>query len=47
MRNKEGGTQIVNVMTPWAVFLAEGCGDISFVMKMDYFFKDLFFYSKA
>ena len=43
MMNKEGSTQIVNLMTPRAGVLALGCGHTSKIVKMRYSFKNLFF----
>ena len=46
MMTKEGSTKIVTFMTPWAGVLAIECGHISDIVKIDYFFKNLF-YSEA
>ena len=35
---KEGSTKIVNFMTPRAGVLVLGCGHISHIVKMHYFF---------
>ena len=47
MMNKEGSTKIVHFMTPGAGFLVLGCGHISHIVKMHYFFKNLLFNSQA
>ena len=39
--NKEGSTKIVTFMTPGAGVLVLGCGHISHIVKMHYFFKNL------
>ena len=44
---KEGSTKIVNFMTPVAGVLALGRGYISHIVKMHYFFKNLFLYYGA
>ena len=44
---KEGSTKIVYFMTPRARVLALGCGRISHIVKMHYFFKNLLLYSQA
>ena len=41
MMNKEGSTKIVNFMTPGSGVLVLGCGHISHIVKMHYFFKNL------
>ena len=41
MMTKEGSTKIVNFMTPGAGVLVLGCGHISHIVKMHYFFKNL------
>ena len=43
---KEGSTKIVNFMIPWAGVFVLGCGHISHIVKMHYFFKNLL-YSQA
>ena len=45
MMTKEGSIKIVNFMTPGAGVLALGCGHISHIVKMHYFFKNLLLYS--
>ena len=45
--NKEGSTKIVTFMTPGAGVLVLGCGHISHIVKMHYFFKNLLLYSQA
>ena len=47
MMNKEGSTKIVTFMTPRAEVLVLGCGHISHIVKMHYFFKSLLIYSHA
>ena len=47
MMTKERSTKIVNFMTPWAGVLALGCGHISHIVKIHYFFKNLLLYSQA
>ena len=47
MMTKEGSTKIINFMTPGAGVLALGCGHISHIVKMHYFFKNLLLYSSA
>ena len=42
MMTKEGSTKIVNFMTPRAGVLMLGCGHISHIVKMHYFFKKSF-----
>ena len=44
MITKEGCTKIVTFLTPGAVVLALGCGHISHIVKMHYFFKNLLLY---
>ena len=39
--NKEGSTKIVTFMTPGAGVLLLGCGHLSHIVKMYYFFKNL------
>ena len=41
MMNKEGSTKIVHFMTPGAGVLMLGCGHISQIVKMHFFFKNL------
>ena len=43
MITKERSTKFVNFMTPGAGVLVLGGGHISYVVKMNYFFKNLFF----
>ena len=47
MMTKEGSTKIVNFMTPGAGVLVLGCGHISHIVKMHYFFKNLLLNSQA
>ena len=47
MMTKEGSTKIINFMTPGAGVLVLGCGHISHIVKMHYFFKNLLLYSCA
>ena len=47
MMTKEGSTKIVNFMTPGAGVLVLGCGHLSHLVKMHYFFKNLLLYSQA
>ena len=47
MMTKEGSTKIVNFMTPGAGVLVLGCGHISHIVKMHYFFENLLFNSQA
>ena len=47
MMTKEGSTKIVNFMTPRAGVLMLGCGHISHIVKMHYFFKNLLLYFQA
>ena len=44
---KEGSTEIVNFMSPGAGVLVLGCGHLSHIVKMHYFFKNLHLYSQA
>ena len=44
MMTKEGSTKTVNFMTPGAGVLVLGCGHISYIVKMHYFFKNLLLY---
>ena len=46
MITKEGSTQIVNIMTPEAGVLEQGCGHTSHIVKMHYSFNNLL-YSQA
>ena len=46
MMTMEVSTKIVTFMTPGAGVLAIGCGHISHIVKMHYFFKNLL-YSQA
>ena len=43
MMTKEGSTKTVIFMTPRAWVLVLGCGHISHIVKMHYFFKNLLF----
>ena len=43
----EGSTKMVNFMTPRAGVLVLGCGHISHIVKMHYFFKSLLLYAQA
>ena len=47
MMTKERHTKIVNFMTPQAGVFVLGCGHISHIVKMHYFFKNLLLYSQA
>ena len=47
MMTKEGSTKTVNFMTPGAGVLVLGCGHISYIVKMHYFFKHLLLYFQA
>ena len=47
MLTKEGSTKIVNFMTLGAGVLVLGCGHISHLMKIHYFFTNLLLYSGA
>ena len=47
MMTKEESTKIVTFITPGAGVLVLGCGHISHIMKMHYFFKNLLLYSQA
>ena len=47
MMTKEGSTKIVNFTTPGAGVLVLGCGHLSHIVKMHYFFKNLLLYSQA
>ena len=44
---KKGTPKFLNFMTPGAGVLAVGCGHISYIVKMHYFFKNLLLYSYA
>ena len=46
MMTKEGSTKII-FMTPVAGVFVLGCGHISHIVKMHYFFKNLLHYSHA
>ena len=46
MMTKEGSTKIVTFMTPGAGVLVLGCGHISHIVKMHYFFKNLLLFSQ-
>ena len=41
MMTQEGSAKIVTFMTPGAGVLVQGCGNISHIVKMHYFFKNL------
>ena len=47
MITKERSTKIVNFMTPGAGVLVLGCGHISHIAKVHYFFKIFLPYSQA
>ena len=47
MMTKEGSTKFVNFMTPRAGALVLGCGHISHIVIIHYFFKNLLLYSHA
>ena len=48
MMTKEGSTQIINFMTPGAGFFSQyGFGHICHIVKIHYFFKNVFIYSHA
>ena len=47
MMTKEGSTKILNFMIPGAGVLVLGCGYISHIVKMHYFFKNLLSNSQA
>ena len=48
MTTKEVSTKIVIFMTPWVGgFLLLRCGQISYIVKIHYFFKNLLLYSQA
>ena len=47
MMTKEVSTKIVNFMTPGEEVIALGCGHISHILKIYYFFKNLLLYSGA
>ena len=47
MMTKEGSTKTINFMTPWAGVLVQGCGHISHIVKMHYFFNNLLLYTQA
>ena len=47
MMTKEGSTKTVKFMTPGAEVLVLGCGHISHIVKLHYFFKNLLLYSQA
>ena len=44
---KEGSTNIVNFMTPWAGVLVQGHGHMSNIEKMHFFFENHLLYSQA
>ena len=47
MMTKEVSIKIVNFVTPKAGVLVLGCGNISHIVKLHYFFKNLPLYSQA
>ena len=47
MMSKEGSSKIVKFMTPREGILVLGCGQISQVVKMHYFFKNLLLFTQA
>ena len=47
MITKEGSTKILTFMTPGARVHVLGCGHISHIMYMHYFYKNLLLYSHA
>ena len=47
MMTKEGSTKIVTFITPGTEVLVLGCGHLSCIVKMHYFFKILLLYSQA
>ena len=47
MMTKEWSTKIVNFMTPGLGVLVLESGDISHIVKLHYFFKNLLLYSQA
>ena len=47
MITKEGSTKIVTFMTLVTGVLVLGCGHISYIVNMHYFFKSLLLYSQA
>ena len=44
---KEGSTHIMNFMTPGQLFLQNGFGHVSLIVKIHYFLKNLYIYSQA
>ena len=44
---KERSTKNINFMSPGAGVLVLGCGHLSHIVKMHYFFKNLLLYSQA
>ena len=47
MMTEEGSTKIVNFMNPRGGFLVLGLGNMRYIVKIHYFFKNLFLYSHA
>ena len=47
MMTKERSTKLVNFMNPGTGDLVLGCGHISHIVKIHYFFKDLLLYSQT
>ena len=47
MMTKEGSTKIINFMIPGAGVFVLGCGQISHIVTMHYFFKNLLLYTQA
>ena len=45
MMSKKGSTKIVNFMTPRTGILVLGCGHISYIVKMHYFFKNILLFT--
>ena len=47
MMTREGSIKIVNFTTPGSGVLVLGCGHVSHIVKMHYFFKNLLLYSQS
>ena len=47
MMSEEVSTKIENFMTPRAGILVQGCGHISCIVKMNYFFKNLHLFTPS
>ena len=47
MMSKEGSTKTLNFMNPRAGILLLGCGQISHIVEMHYFSKNLLFFTQA